>query len=536
MRSRRLASAAALALVLCATVAGQTQAQTTVVVPRSPPAKPEKTGSLYVQCDGEPNNVTGGETAARLLGAVTLLGIFARPHEAADPKLRKLGAAGIAACTTLIDSEQREGNVRRRIPLILGRALHRIEAKDYSGAIADVDLARHEAEAAGFLADPYYLHSQGRSFDLITAAALFRAGKPGQARDVALRGLRDTPFLPMPVISVPRYLLLDPAPSETEAAVRAANLRNGWGGDLYAARLEEWGRFADAATIREAMVDSNKRVMPDARSTAQIAQSAITLALAGDTDRSDASISEARANADKRRANGDPDSDASDVIELFDLHAILRMSQRGDMAGARRLFAGRSQWVAASFGSVVEINRRLRAGAAPAELIGGLGEDPAGLWKAHLETERTKVLAKDDDNRTLFLLMDEPTAAAAYRSISKLVWRTDKSKLLVTLKDKDQERLKLKMERMYAPDLSLEVALPAYTLHAALLAKARGHQGFVLRPTVGRDVVAMAFLTGNKGDPGFAAPIFIEADEAIKALSAVIPSPETIAAEEKVKR
>ena len=61
---RLLASAAALGLI---------------VVPFSSASAAEKPGSAYLQCDGQPDNVTDGETAARLLGAVTLLGDAAHP-------------------------------------------------------------------------------------------------------------------------------------------------------------------------------------------------------------------------------------------------------------------------------------------------------------------------------------------------------------------------------------------------------------------------------------------------------------------------
>jgi hypothetical protein len=51
----------------------------------------------------------------------------------------------VEACTRLIDDPQKgEHNVIRRLPLILARAAHRIEAKDFSGAAADVGKARAE--------------------------------------------------------------------------------------------------------------------------------------------------------------------------------------------------------------------------------------------------------------------------------------------------------------------------------------------------------------------------------------------------------
>lgn len=524
MTIRKNVSATALAAMMMIAASGPALAQAA----KAEAAKVEKQPSLHVQCDGNPNNMSAGETAARLIGAITLLALFAPPPENADPSKRKFGAEGVAICSQLIDGEKRETNDYRRINLILGRAIHRIEAKDYDGAITDAALARSQAETAGFMANPYYVRSQGRAFDLIAAAALYRAGKPGEAREAALRNLSDSRYLLTPILSVPGYLLLDPAPSPVEGEFRGWRSKMGLAGGE-ADRLEEWGRFAEAATVREALVDFNKRTMPDLRSSETLARSAIALALAGNTELSDTRMAEAKANADKRRADGQPDPNASELVELFDLHGIIRQMQRGEVAPARRLFSARSQWVAASFGSVVEVTRRLRAGAGADEMIGGLSRDPAALWKDRLDTRRAEALAKDSDNATLFYLIPSVDSASAYRGLSKVVWRTDKSKLIIPLKDDGKS--KLKMERMFYYGADFDAAFPAYALHAALTAKSRGHQGFVLIPIFADRVSYAAFITGNKGEPGLAAPIFVDADEAIAALSPVIPSPETIRAE-----
>ncbi len=523
MRLKSATSAFALALAMSCMLVSPTLAQAAKA------EKIEKQPSLHVQCDGNPNNMSAGETAARLIGALTLLALFAPPPEGADPSKRKFGAEGVAICSSLIDGEKRETNDYRRINLILGRAVHRIEAKDYDGAIADAALARSQAESAGFMANPYYARSQARAFDLITAAALYRAGKTAEARDAALRNLADSRYLLTPVLGVPAYLLGNPEHSAMEAEFRSWRSKLGWP-ISEADRLEEWGRFADAATVREALVDFNKRTIPDALSSETIARSAITLALAGNIELSDTRIAEARANAEKRRSSGLTESNASEIVELFDLHGIIRQSQRGEMAAARRLFAARSQWVAASFGSVVEVTRRLRVGAIPDELIGGLARDPQTLWKDRLDTRRAEALAKDSDNATLFRLIPSVDAAGAYRSLSKQVWRTDKSRLIIPIKD--ESKSKLKMERMYYYGADFDALFPAYALHAALIAKSRGHQGFVMLPIITDNLAYAAFITGNKGDPGLAAPIFVDAEEAIASLSLVIPSPEAIRAEQ----
>ncbi len=118
---------------------------------------------------------------------MTLLALLAPPPESPDASKRKFGAEGVAACTAILDGEKKEGNVSRRIGLILARAIHQIEQKSYDAAIADAGLARTEATTAGLMADPYYARSQGRAFDLIESAALYRLGRPAEARDAALR-------------------------------------------------------------------------------------------------------------------------------------------------------------------------------------------------------------------------------------------------------------------------------------------------------------------------------------------------------------
>ena len=487
----------------------------------------DKPGSAYLQCDGKPNNVTSGETAARLLGAVTLLGIFAKPQESPDASKRKFGAEGIAVCDTLLIGEKKEGNPARRVDLLLGRAIHQIEAKNYDAALADTKQARTEAEAAGLFKDPYYARSAGRSFDLIEAAALYRLDKPAEARAAALRGTPAIRRSVLALVSVPDYLLVTPAPSDAEDEyfgwrTHSAALMGGGQAD----RLEEWGRFAEAAKVRDALNDLNRVISPDLIESEWLARSAVSYMLAGDTQTGAARAAEARANIEKRRIAGKPEKDAAEIVEVLDLYAILESASKGDVGAARRLFAARSQWVAASFGSVVETTRRLRNGAKPDELIGGLARDPDQLWKERIDARRAEALAKDSDNKSLFWLLPDTDAARSYRAVSKQVWRTDKSKLILKLDH--PEKATLKMERMFLYATPANVALDAFTLHAALLAKSRGHQGFVIVPLFTGGYVTAGFLTGNRGDAGMPDALFNDADQAIAELKPLIPDPETL--------
>ncbi len=114
---------------------------------------------------------------------------------------------------------------------------------------------------------------------------------------------------------------------------------------------------------------------------------------------------------------------------------------------------------------------------------------------------------------------------ANYESLSKNVWRTDKSKLILKTK---ADPAKNKMEAMFLPLVDPAVAMEAYVLHAALLAKSRGQQGFVFMPVFSDKISAGLFRTGNRGEKGFPDDLFIAADDVIAKLKPVFPDPATL--------
>jgi hypothetical protein len=168
------------------------------------------------------------------------------------------------------------------------------------------------------------------------------------------------------------------------------------------------------------------------------------------------------------------------------------------------------------------MNRRLRVGAAADELIGGLARSPEDIWKEHVETSRAALLAKDSDNKTLFRLIPAEFSIKAYQTAAKDVWRTDKSKIILKSK---ADPAKNPMELMFLPFVHPVVAMDAYMLHAALIARSRGQQGFVFMPILTDKLVAASFRTGNRGDRGFPPELFIDANEVIAKLSPLFPAP-----------
>ncbi|GLR47822.1 hypothetical protein [Sphingomonas astaxanthinifaciens] len=522
-----LLGAAALSQLLATAATAQVAPPPVVTAPAKP------AGSAYLQCDGQPNNMTDGEMAARLLGAVTLLGLFAKAPESADASKRLSGAAGVAACSSLIEGERKEGNPNRRIGLILGRAIHQIEAKNYDAAMADVAMARREAEAAGLTRDPYWQRSRGRSFDQLEAAILFRQGKAAEAQAVSLRMTEAQRYALFGLADLDDYQNFVAQPAAIEDQRAQAMTRLFWvTGVGRASRLEQAGRYAEAAKLRDALIDFDTVHTPETNNSALMAQAAISHALAGNWEIAAARATAARANSEARTAAGKPEDSQSELVELLDLYGILDTAHKGDVKAARRLFSARSQWVSPSYGAVSAVNRQLREGASADELIGGLAKTPEQLWAERVEAKKAALLAKDSDNKTLFSNLTSAQSPASYTGLSKNIWQTDKSRLILKKKADSKDPFQL----MYQYGLAPDVAQQAYLLHAALMSKAQGQPGFVFQPIMADSLFAGSFRPGKLGDKGFAPELYYNADEVIAALRVLFPDPATLKAQAAAKK
>src|SRR5207247_11311347 len=100
-------------------------------------------------------------------------------------------------------------------------------------------------------------------------------------------------------------------------------------------------------------------------------------------------------------------------------------------------------------------------------------------------------------------------------------WPTVNSNIILPKKSDS----KTPMQLMYLPMVHPVAALDAYVLHAALVTRSRGQQGFVFLPVFRDKIIAGAFLSGNRGDKGFPPELFIDANDVIAKLSPLIPQP-----------
>lgn len=493
------------------------------------PEELKKMGSLYLQCDGNPNNMAAGESIARFIGAVTLLALFAPSPEQPDASKRRFGEDGVKACTGILTGEKMENNVLRRLPLMLARALHRIEAKDYDGAVADVGLARQEAATANLTGNPYFDRSMGLSFSLIEYEALIRKGDMAGARKVNARAIEHVHYSYYPLIAARERTAFyrDVAPAELDRLDRLANF------DLTsviskASLLSQAGRFPEAAAEMEVLIAYNRSIESENKSSTITLLTAVTEAIAGNWLRAEELHQEARANYDGRIAAGKPEDNASTLVELFDFYKVLKLESEGNLKMARRNFAARSEWSAPLFGQILEVNRRLRKDATADEMFGALEKSDDALWSVRADNARAAMLETDKNNRTLFGFILPYSSVSDYERLSKRVWQADKSKIVAKEPSKTSKAYSL-----FIGDADMLARPDALMLHAALVAKARGKSGFMYTSFSSPALAQVRF--GNKGDDGILDARYLDADAVIAELSQVIPSPATIEARAKAK-
>ncbi len=495
------------------------------------PATPVKLPSLHVRCDGEPPNMSDGESIARLIGAVTLLGLFAPARESPDPDKRLFGAEGVAVCSQLLDGAKPEANGLRRLRLILARAIHWMEAKDYPAALADVEKARSEAKALNLVGNAYFDQSFGLSFDLLGARATYLNGDAAAAREIGLRTAARTRFGFYPVMTAAYFsdALRTSSPAEDAALAARDRITAGFA-QFHAMRLDELGKFAEAARLRDGLKIRLYNFNSELTMSWLDATAGLSWALAGDWPRAEERIIRAKAMIDQADADGKPDSDRANVIEVMDLYGVLKSFHDGHADDARRSFGARSEWSAPSFGAIVATTRLLRAGATPGQLIGALAKTEDQLWKEREDKSRAYMLKRISGGKTEFNNIVSFSSVDEYEKVSRKVWKGDRTGVISKNPAKNSRYFMLTPGSLEPIDA--KVAPDALLLDAALIAKARGFKGFVyLRSNRTWSDTSVQF--GNPGDPDMIDSFYLDADAVIAELRQLIPSPEELAARDK---
>lgn len=484
-----------------------------------------RAGSVYVQCDGRPNNVTAGETAARLLALTFVVGLLAPQPEAADSSKRLKGEAGIKACTAALEGDGKEkrgeGNEVRRAELALARAVHRIEAGQHDAAIAEARGLSAIAPMAA--AETGFKKSLGLSAMEVEAAALVHMGKFAEAEAAALRMAAASPYDVANVSRAETYLKLTDTfgPDKQryyENAVRLFPIMltnravsRMWAGDFRAA-ADDYAKL-------------NTLLNLDEPSAPLVAIEAAALMMAGDAAKAEERAAVVRTRLAVMETASDADANRNvlrDTRETMDFYDIARLAAAGRLDEARVRFSSRSSWSSPAMAMIAALTARLRTGATPAQLTGALAIDPAELKSKELATRLSALKDEKKQAARLYALRTyrKPGAGAAY---GRKVWKVDKSKYLVAAKPKEGAKPP-KFDFIMMNDIGGELGGEALLLHAALLAQKKGKSGFALYP-IRLGINQAGVIFGNRNDPGVPADLHFDAAQVIAALSPELPKP-----------
>jgi tetratricopeptide (TPR) repeat protein len=484
-----------------------------------------KPGSVYVQCDGKPDNVSAAETAARVIALAAVVGLLAPPQERPDASKRLEGAAGIKACDSALADES---NAVRKVELTLARAIHQIEAGNHEAAIAD---ARRAADVAQPLAaDRYYQRSLGLSVLEVEAAALMKAGRFSEAERVALRMADAAPYDIVNHMRARLYLgTTDDHPAETAKFMdRITRLHTDVLRDR--AGAHEWrGEYRQAAADYEALLDIHEGTklldgQPDPRPFWN-GRRAIAYMLAGEIARGNQLAEESRRGNELAAASGTILAAATNITltdEVLEFHRVMQLMAEGKLDEARRRLKARPRWLAPTTGAFSDVVARLRAGAKASDLEGPLAHGREKIRADFLEQVRTGKLEDKKLPERLFAGMRPLMKSNEFTSGASSVWRTRKSRYLVPKKGKMAD---YPFEIIVAHDVYGIASSYAVLMHAALLARDRGKEGFVLLPTR-KQTDTIAVMIGNPGDPGVPASVMLNAEQTIEALKADFPQPQ----------
>lgn len=478
----------------------------------------EDDGSVYVQCDGQPNKASALGTVARLIAITAIIGLFLPPEETADGSKRKTGAEGVAACNAALNGDEQAKDGVRRIELFLGRAIHQMEQENWDAAIADLRAA--EADQPDLIATDVYKSSLGQTALFLEAMALTGKKDFPAARAKALEVAERTPYDLRFLLSAIDFTRMVPTWDDQTSAYYDQFVR------VYPAGLSARASAkAIAGDMRGAAIDylhlrDLNDTMPKWALYGEESLAALGLALAGERAQADPLMSKAVAGADADRGEANRSEIRSRVAQANDFMGILNRLEAGETDIARTLFAARSEWQHIPFGFVMELAHRIDT-ASSDELKARMPMKTRDEFlQDQLERSRTLVTDTGEGSRDRWSLFRQPTEPKVFKKFARNTWRADKSKYFAKEPAENWNGTLVNVSR------NGDGIAGAYALylHAALVAKERGKEHFMVLPNQ-RALFAHYVRLGDPGDTDIVTPLLFNAEEVIADLSPYIPQP-----------
>jgi hypothetical protein len=496
-------------------------AGTLLATPAQAQDKAPKPVSPFILCDGRTGHVGLMETLGRLV-AITVTAGLSEAATATDDDARKLkGVEAAGACDTALATEHDNG---RRVQLAYAKAVHLIEADRLDDALA---AARAVDAAGGPLAEDWgYRRTSAPRILILQADILTRMKKPADAQAVAVQATQLAPYDVNIAQLANQYINLTPDMDEAKNAALAQMSRLlprlTW--SRISAEITA-GRLNDALADLEALRDLGTGFSPDNFHPDAIdATRAALLVLAGNGVQSDEIATRVQASLTQLAASGYAAQNGTfvaEATEALSLRQILRDATSGKAKDARTVFRAHGPWLLVNKALLIAAVGKLRDGATPDELTGTLAESPAAML-ARTQAEHVAALSDAKRVKTLYAQIFFAANTEAFAKAGNATWKVgEKPRFLVKRKADDTTPGDILSTEPHVIGL---VAGEALCLQAALIAKARGAQGYVMSPV--RKYVTIAVLRwGNGGEAGMPARLMLDADKVIADLSPHIPQP-----------
>lgn len=489
------------------------------VAAQSAPA-PEKPVSPFILCDGRTGHVGLAATLGRLVLLTATAGLSEVATATNDETRRLNGAAAAKACDAALDQEH---DNLRRAQLATAKAVHLMEAGSLDDALA---AARSVGAAAGPLAQEWgYQRTFAPRTLLLEAAIQVRRKDAEAAQAAAVRAISLAPYDVALAKLGARYLTLtstfdaDKDRALTQAGTLLPELI-----PTRAGALVKQGRFSDAYAALTAAEDINVPFFDDLPTQEFDAYRALLLALADRGPESDALATKVQDSLSALSGTAFMVQHASVVAgasEILSMRSILRDAANGHGKEARATFRAHGPWLLAPSEVVPTVVDRLRTGAQPDELTGTLAETGDAIELRY----RTQRLAALSDPKAVAIEYRQPfyyASTAEFARASGATWKVGEKPKFLLKHTKDQLAATDVLDTL--PSVDGLPAGEAILLQAALIAKTRGQQGFVLK--IGRHSIAITALRfGNIGTPGIPALFAFNADTVIADISPHIPQP-----------
>jgi hypothetical protein len=500
MISRKL-GAAAIALASVCTFASPALADT-------------KVPSAFLQCDGRTGHVSGGERFMRLLLVTATAGISEAGMSRDDAEKRAKGAAGVAACDQAMASE---GDGYRRIQLALARSLHFGEDKKWDdAAVAAAAVPQQLGDKAGDWALAKSASSTGR---YLQALYLVRANKIAEAEAAAWAGVRTSGLDVLTMQRMSRFVGLSRTISPEKRAVLEAMQRYyPDSAPRVAAVYADAGEYKAAAQSVRGFNASVSAFLKEPKPTSGVHSLLATFAaMDGDLATAKAELATAKTALERDRFEGDAASNPSGFATREDQISFAEAAiaaASGDHAQATKILGARTSWPNMTSGVVADLVGRVAPKVPEGARQGILTKSPDAIWQESVDARLTLLRNTDNDAKlwdvTGFLEQDvgfQRLAKSALSGSTKAKW--------LLKPGKEPRNFDVIVAGVEAPGWE---AGEGVLYHAALIAKARGREGFVILAKRDRiDWVGVRFV--NPGELGIPASSIVMADEVIAALS-----------------